>query len=65
LGFASFYCGVSTSRIPLTLTHTHKHPHHVPDLPYVGFVTIKLTDYPSLKYALVAVMGLFVLTTKE
>jgi signal peptidase len=28
-------------------------------------VTIILNDYPALKYVLVAVMGLFVLTNKE
>jgi hypothetical protein len=32
---------------------------------YVGMVTIILNDYPALKYVLVAVMGLFVLTNKE
>jgi len=31
-------------------------------LRYVGMVTIILNDYPALKYVLVAVMGLFVLT---
>ena len=35
------------------------------DLPHVGYVTIKLTDYPMLKYALVGIMGIFVITTKE
>eukprot|EP01006_Ploeotia_vitrea_P041172 TRINITY_DN66490_c3_g12_i1.p2 TRINITY_DN66490_c3_g12~~TRINITY_DN66490_c3_g12_i1.p2 ORF type:complete len:197 (-),score=94.89 TRINITY_DN66490_c3_g12_i1:73-615(-) len=34
-------------------------------LPHVGMVTIVLTDYPVLKYLLVGVMGLFVLTAKE
>ena len=34
-------------------------------LPYVGMVTIILNDYPYFKYALVGVMGLFVLTNKE
>ncbi len=34
-------------------------------LPYFGYVTISLTDFPLLKYALVAIMGLFVLTAKE
>jgi len=34
-------------------------------LRYVGMVTIILNDYPALKYVLVAVMGLFVLTNKE
>jgi signal peptidase len=34
-------------------------------LPYVGMVTIVLNDYPWLKYVLVGVMGLFVLTAKE
>ena len=34
-------------------------------LPHVGMVTILLTDYPYLKYALVGIMGLFVITSKE
>ena len=34
-------------------------------VPYIGMVTILLNDYPKLKYVLVGVMGLFVLTTKE
>jgi hypothetical protein len=33
--------------------------------PYVGMVTILLNDYPALKYVLVGLMGLFVLTGKE
>ena len=34
-------------------------------LRYIGMVTIMLNDYPALKYALVGLMGLFVLTNKE
>ena len=34
-------------------------------LRYVGMVTILLNDYPALKYVLVGLMGLFVLTNKE
>ena len=34
-------------------------------LRYVGMVTIALNDYPVLKYVLVGMMGLFVLTNKE
>jgi signal peptidase len=34
-------------------------------LPHVGMVTILLNDYPLLKFVLVGVMGLFVLTSKE
>mmetsp|Transcript_31086 Transcript_31086/g.41107 ORF Transcript_31086/g.41107 Transcript_31086/m.41107 type:complete len:184 (+) Transcript_31086:193-744(+) len=34
-------------------------------LRYVGMVTIILNDYPVLKYVLVGIMGLFVLTSKE
>jgi len=34
-------------------------------LRYVGMVTIMLNDYPALKYVLVGLMGLFVLTNKE
>jgi len=34
-------------------------------LPFVGMITIQLTDYPVLKYAMVGLMGLFVITSKE
>lgn len=34
-------------------------------LPYIGMVTIIMNDYPLLKYCLVGLMGLFVLTSKE
>ena len=34
-------------------------------LPHVGQVTIIMNDYPALKYALIAVLGLFVITSKE
>ena len=34
-------------------------------LPYIGMVTIIMNDYPMVKYVLVGLMGLFVLTTKE
>merc|ERR1711918_141776 len=34
-------------------------------LPYIGMVTIIMNDYPMVKYCLVGLMGLFVLTTKE
>ena len=34
-------------------------------LRYLGMVTIMLNDYPILKYVLIGIMGLFVLTNKE
>jgi signal peptidase I len=34
-------------------------------LPVVGMVTILMNDYPYLKYALIASLGLFVLTGRE
>ena len=34
-------------------------------LPHVGRVTILMNDYPMFKYALIAVLGVFVLTSKE
>ncbi|GMI34490.1 hypothetical protein TrCOL_g1259 [Triparma columacea] len=34
-------------------------------LRYIGMVTIMLNDYPPVKYVLVGLMGLFVLTNKE
>ncbi|GMH35125.1 hypothetical protein BSKO_02993 [Bryopsis sp. KO-2023] len=33
--------------------------------PYVGMVTIIMNDYPSVKYVLIGVLGLLVLTSKE
>uniref|UniRef100_A0A7S3M735 Signal peptidase complex catalytic subunit SEC11 n=1 Tax=Spumella elongata TaxID=89044 RepID=A0A7S3M735_9STRA len=34
-------------------------------LRYLGMVTIILNDYPVLKYVLIGIMGIFVLTNKE
>lgn len=34
-------------------------------LPKIGIVTILLNDYPYLKYVVLGVMGIFVLTSKE
>ena len=34
-------------------------------MPQIGMVTIIMNDYPIVKYILVGLMGLFVLTTKE
>jgi len=34
-------------------------------LPFIGMVTIIMNDYPSLKYCLIAIMGLFVLSGRE
>jgi signal peptidase len=34
-------------------------------LPYMGMVTIIMTDYPKVKYAVLASLGLLVLTTRE
>ncbi len=34
-------------------------------LPYAGMVTILLNDYPALKFVLVGLMALFVLTSRE
>lgn len=34
-------------------------------LPHVGMVTIIMNDYPTLKYALIGVLGLLVITNKE
>ncbi|ORY30999.1 hypothetical protein BCR39DRAFT_527567 [Naematelia encephala] len=34
-------------------------------LPYVGYVTIAMNDFPQLKYALLGVVGLFLLVQKE
>ena len=34
-------------------------------LPHVGRVTIIMNDYPVVKYALIGVLGLFVVTSKE
>lgn len=34
-------------------------------LPYMGMVTIVMTDYPKVKYAVLLGLGLLVLTTRE
>ena len=34
-------------------------------LPYVGQVTIIMNDYPALKYALIGVLAIFVIVSKE
>lgn len=34
-------------------------------LPYIGRITILFNDFPALKYAMIAVLGFFVLTSKE
>eukprot|EP00033_Pygsuia_biforma_P003808 GCRY01004173.1.p1 GENE.GCRY01004173.1~~GCRY01004173.1.p1 ORF type:complete len:181 (+),score=14.65 GCRY01004173.1:71-613(+) len=34
-------------------------------MPHVGIVTIIMNDYPYLKYSIIAILGLFVLTNKE
>lgn len=46
------------------------HKHHIMGravgyLPYVGMVTIIMNDYPLLKYALIAVLGILVITSHE
>ena len=46
------------------LTRDRARPRHR-YLPYIGMVTIIMNDYPIVKYILVGLMGLFVLTTKE
>ncbi len=38
-------------------------PHSI--LPNVGMITILMNDYPYLKYALIGVLGLLVITNKE
>jgi signal peptidase len=39
--------------------------YHLSFLPFVGMVTIIMNDYPQVKYALIGIMGLFVLSTRE
>merc|ERR1719466_668111 len=34
-------------------------------LPYVGMVTIIMNDYPKLKYAILGLLGIFVLVHRE
>ncbi|XP_018428949.1 PREDICTED: signal peptidase complex catalytic subunit SEC11C-like isoform X3 [Nanorana parkeri] len=38
---------------------------HEKFLPYVGMVTIVMNDYPKFKYAVLAIMGAFVLVKRE
>lgn len=47
---------------PLSLSRT---PPPSSFLPHVGRVTIIMNDYPLVKYALIGVLGLFVVTSKE
>ena len=54
----SIYC-LSAHLLPLS------RPLFLSYLPQVGKLTIYLTDYPALKFILIAVLGLFVLTAKE
>jgi signal peptidase len=50
---------------PARTAHTRSQPPVHRYLPYIGMVTIIMNDYPIVKYILVGLMGLFVLTTKE
>ena len=34
-------------------------------LPYIGMVTIMMNDYPQLKYAVIAMLALFVITGRD
>jgi signal peptidase len=34
-------------------------------MPYVGMVTIIMNDYPQLKFALIGILGLFVIANRE
>lgn len=34
-------------------------------IPYIGMVTIIMNDYPYAKYALISILGLFVVTSKD
>ena len=47
------------------LTADHLMGRVVGFLPHVGRVTIVMNDYPAVKYALIGVLGLFVITSKE
>ena len=46
-------------------TPTVRLPRPAPRARQIGMVTIIMNDYPMVKYVLVGLMGLFVLTTKE
>jgi hypothetical protein len=49
---------------PLSQKPKIKTPKHS-FLPHVGRVTIIMNDYPLVKYALIGILGLFVVTSKE
>lgn len=34
-------------------------------LPYIGQATIIMNDYPYVKYLLIGILGIFVITSKE
>ena len=55
----------SRAATPARTAHTQPRPPAHRYLPYIGMVTIIMNDYPIVKYILVGLMGLFVLTTKE
>nr|GEV45152.1 pentatricopeptide repeat-containing protein At1g52620 [Tanacetum cinerariifolium] len=46
------------------LEHHHIIGRAVGFLPYVGYVTIIMTDYPFIKYALIGALGLLAITSK-
>jgi signal peptidase len=50
--------------VPCLENRTNTAP-HCRFLPYVGMVTIIMNDYPMLKYGLIAVLGILVITSKE
>ena len=57
--------GTRRGATPARTAHTRSPARAHRYLPYIGMVTIIMNDYPIVKYILVGLMGLFVLTTKE
>ncbi|GJY93162.1 signal peptidase complex catalytic subunit SEC11A-like protein [Tanacetum coccineum] len=47
------------------LEHHHIMGRAVGFLPYVGYVTIIMTDHPFIKYALIGALGLLAITSKD
>lgn len=54
------YVGISYAELLTCIVHGNCR-----FLPYVGMVTIIMNDYPMLKYGLIAVLAILVITSKE
>ena len=56
--------GIARPRPPFS-AQTASHALLCSYLPHIGRITILMNDYPAFKFALIALLGVFVLTSKE